>query len=368
MSENMKEKIAICGAGQGGHAMAAHLSMMGNYVTVYTHTPNKAESIEQKGNTITVSGKLEGEILLQGGVTTNLIDSIKDKDYIFIVTDATVHKYFAQNLAPYLSNQNVILISPGVGGAMEFAHEVRKVNSNEKITVSETDTLMYACKVPEIGSSYIKEIKQSILYATVPTKGKTIDDFIQTAYPFFENAGDPLMGLDDSPVFHIVGMLKNSKRILNEEDFNFYIDGITPEYADYMVSMDKERCEVASAVGLKPRTVREWLNIAYGVEMDSLYNMIQNTQPYQNTPTIPNRSPAPKTLYHRYVLEEIPLRAVPTVEIAKIFGIQTPKYEEMINKACEITGVDFWKTGRTIHDMGITEKDLFSWKDTYHRG
>jgi opine dehydrogenase len=160
-------------------------------------------------------------------------------------------------------------------------------------------------------------------------------------------------------------MIKNANRILNQENFNFYIDGISPEYAIYMEEMDKERYAVAKAVGLEPRTVTEWLNVAYGVPKGSLYEMIQKTPPYINTPENSNRSPAPRTLYHRYLLEEIPLRAVPTVEIAKIFGIPTPKYDEMINSACELTGVDFWKTGRTLDDMGLTKQDVLDWKNTY---
>ncbi|MBT7903168.1 hypothetical protein HN587_04865 [Candidatus Woesearchaeota archaeon] len=359
----MNEKILICGAGQGGHAIAGYAATLGNEVSLYTHTPKKAEIISSNGNKIKLTGILDGEAQLRS-ITTNLQEAVSDNKYIFIITDATVHKYYAERLAPILTDQQVMLISPGIGGALEFLNLVNSINPDANIGVSETDTLVYACKVPEIGTSYIKTEKKSIIYSSVPN-AEGIAGLLNELYPQFEDVGNPLMGLDDSPVFHIVGMLYNAHRILNKEDFNFYIGGTTEESAEIMEEMDAERCEVARAVGIEPRTVREWLNIAYGVEMSSLFNMIHATPPYQNTPEIPNRSPAPKTLFHRYLLEEIPLRAVPTVSIARIFDIPTPRYEEMVGRARELTGIDFWKTGRTLEDMGLTEQDIKRWTNSH---
>jgi len=352
-----KEKILICGAGQGGHAMSAYATIKGYSVVLYTHTPKKAEIIKNKNNKISVSGIYNEDVTLDV-VTTDLESYTKSIENIILVSDATAHKYFAEKMAPYLSNQNILLISPGVGGALSFYNQVLEKNSAAKITVAETDTLMYACKVPEIGSVHIKTEKKEILYASVPNSNKKFNSIIKNLYPYFQEVENPLMGLDDSPVFHIVGMIKNSSRILNRENFNFYIDGITPEIAEYMEKMDAERCAVTRELGIKPRSVKEWLFNAYGVKKDTLYNMIQNTPPYKNSKENSNRSPAPKTLFHRYLMEEIPLRAVPTVYIARKLNIKVPHYEEMINAANELTGIDFWKAGRRIEDMGLARKDI----------
>ena len=359
-----KEGVLICGAGHGGHAISAYLSKIGHPVTLYSTTQSKVDAIKNRNNEISSQGIINGDYRLNK-VTNNLEDALSDNKHIFIVTDANAHKYYAKNLANLLTDQNIVLASPGIGGAMDFAHEVRKHNPSEDITVSETDTLMYACKSFEPGNVTVKTEKKEILYTTVPTTGRNIDSFIDSIYPQFKNVVNPLMGLDDSPVFHIVGMINNSQRIINQEDFNFYIDGIDRETARYMEEMDLERMKVAKAVGIEPRSVKEWLNVAYGVKKGHLFDMIQNTSPYQNTPEIPNRSPAPKTLFHRYLIEEIPLRAVPTVSIANVFGIKTPKYEAMIEKASELTGIDFWKIGRTFEDMGVTDKEIKNWKYDY---
>ncbi len=358
-------RILICGAGQGGHALAGYLSLVGNEVILYTTNREKEIKFNGNANLLEITGIIEGKTRLHK-VTSDLERAMADQDYIFIVTNATAHQYYAKKMAKYLSGQDIILISPGIGGAMSFAHEVRKYNPQENISVTETDTLVYACKVPEIGHSHIKSAKREILYATIPSWHQSrVSGFIEEVYPQFIDAHNPLMGLDDSPALHIVGMIKNHHRILNAEDFNFYIEGITPEIADYMWEMDQERCRVAEAMGIKPRNIADWLHLAYGVKKGGLFDMIQNTPPYKNAPENPNRSPAPKTVYHRYLLEEVPLRAVPTVSIAGILKIETPKYREMIDLASEITGIDFWKCGRTIEDMGLTVKDILNWSKEY---
>ncbi len=361
--DSEKKNILICGAGQGGHAFAAYAALKGHDVTLYTHTPNKAEKINSQGNKIKLSGIYEGEAQLKD-VTTDLESAVAVNDHIFIITDATVHKYYAENMAPHLNKQDVILVSPGIGGSLEFQNLVSKLNPQSNISVTETDTLVYACKTPEIGHSYIKIEKNSMLGATVAAS-PSLKSILYDLYPQFIDTNNPLMGLDDSPVFHIVGMLKNADKILNEENFNFYIDGIRPDVAEYMEKMDAERYKVAEAMGMEPRTVNEWLNLAYDVPMADLYTMIQNTPPYQNTPEVPNRSPAPKTLFHRYLMEEIPLRAVPTIKIAEILGIETPLYREMVSDACHLTGVNFWKSGRTLSDMGLSKKDINNWTHNY---
>ena len=66
-------------------------------------------------------------------------------------------------LSVELEQQDILLPAAGVGGALEFMHTVRSINRHTRISVSETDTLMYACVVPEIGHSHINEEKRSIL-------------------------------------------------------------------------------------------------------------------------------------------------------------------------------------------------------------
>jgi len=349
--------VAIIGAGQGGHALSAVLSERGMNVGLITRTNSKVNEFKRKGNKIRVSGIREGEYNLS--LVSSDISNIEKTKQIILVTDATAHTTYATRMANYLTDQEILLISPGIGGSLTFYERAKKVNPEIDIVVSETDTFMFACKVPEIGYSHIKAEKSHMLYASHPKKSPLIDDMLNTTFPYFTKMEDTLsVGLSDSPVFHIIGMLQNAERILNKEDFNFYIDGITPEAAERAEKMDDERIRIANALGINTLHIRNWVNEAYGVPLGSLYEMIQQCPPYQNTEENPNRSPAPKTLFHRYLLEEIPLRAVPTIEIANILGIEAPLYNEAIKEAYTVTGINFYRSGRKLKDMGLIPNDI----------
>ena len=161
----MNEKILICGAGQGGHAIAGYAATLGNEVSLYTHTPKKAEIISSNGNKIKLTGILDGEAQLRS-ITTNLQEAVSDNKYIFIITDATVHKYYAERLAPILTDQQVMLISPGIGGALEFLNLVNSIENikrnygldlQEKLYGNKKDFIDENCECDDAEEIYTDE-------------------------------------------------------------------------------------------------------------------------------------------------------------------------------------------------------------------
>jgi opine dehydrogenase len=352
--------VLVCGASNGGHAIAAEIALLGYDVTLYTRTEATYRGIRDRGNRIRLDG-VDTRTAQLANVTMDIAEAMDGQDKILIVTDATAHDFYARFVAPYATDQDFILMCPGIGGALSFAHRVHELNPSASISVAETDTLIYICKMLEPGHCF-KGKKNEIIYATYAPHGDRLNAFIRDVYPEFRPSDDLLMGLDDSPVFHIVGMIKNAERIANKESFDFYLGGITPSIAGHMERMDAERCRVAAAVGLQPRTVTQWLQSAYGVAPGSLYEMIRRTPAYTKKPDDLYLWPAPHTFLHRFLLEEIPLRAVPTVEIAAALGIDTPLYREAVDEASRLTGIDFWRTGRTLEDMGLSAADVRSWR------
>ena len=79
-------KIAVLGAGHGGHAMAADLSLRGNQVTLYER-PSFAHNIQKVLRTGTI--KVTGSLPLTGTanlelVTTDIKEALKDAEFIFL--------------------------------------------------------------------------------------------------------------------------------------------------------------------------------------------------------------------------------------------------------------------------------------------
>ena len=72
----MKRNILICGAGKGGHALSAYLSLSGERVTLFSTTREKVEKIRRNKNRISVTGIIEGVGQL-AAVTNNLEEAVE---------------------------------------------------------------------------------------------------------------------------------------------------------------------------------------------------------------------------------------------------------------------------------------------------
>ncbi|PKF49147.1 NAD/NADP octopine/nopaline dehydrogenase family protein [Enterovibrio nigricans] len=120
--------------------------------------------------------------------------------------------------------------------------------------------------------------------------------------------------------------------------------------------LDAERVAVAKAMGLPTQNVNEWLNTVYDVPIDDLHIMLKNTPSYNYS------APAPKTLCHRYLTEEVPTRHVPQLEMARILNVPQPLTREICDKACNLTGMNLFNKARTIKKMGLTEADIKNYK------
>ena len=116
-------------------------------------------------------------------------------------------------------------------------------------------------------------------------------------------------------------------------------------------AVDAERVAVGAALGVRLHTAREWLYLAYDSKGATLFDAIHSTPGYQGVK-------APITLYHRYLLEDVPFSLVPIASLGDLLHVPTPTTKSLIQLASVIHGVDFWKTGRTVEKLGLVGKDV----------
>lgn len=347
----------VIGAGQGGHAAAGHIKLRGHNVKLWNRPGEKIEYLK-KNPTISLEGKLNGSFELDT-VTDDIEEAIHGSDIITVMTRADLHEDLATKLAPFLKdNQMILLNGGGIGGSLLFHKTINSLGYNPKIIVGETDTCVYGCKVPKIGQSLIKSIKKNMLFSSIPNNehSEHFLNKIKDIYPQFNYVNDPFMpGFSDGTTFHTAGMVLNQNRIANKENFNFYIEGITKDIAKFMEEMDQERISTAKALGLNVISEIEWLNKAYGIPISDLHTMLQKNEPYKYN------APAPKTFQHRYLVEEIPTKIIPQLEIGEILGIKQPLTKYIADEACKLTQIDFYKTGRNIEKLGLTKEDIINY-------
>ncbi len=354
-SKGLKPVFAILGAGHGGLAMAGHLAIMGYTVNLYNRSQERIWGVETRGGI-----QIESEFGLEGFgkvkvATSDIKKAVEGADIIMVVVPATAHRDIAKEVAPHLRKGQVIVLNPGrTFGALEFKQILNTQGVDKDVVVAEAQTFIYASRATGPGQAKIFRIKNSIPVASV--RAHLIPDVLKklrVAYPQFV-AGDNIFktSLDNiGAVFHPTLSVLNAGWIEDDTEFQFYLQGATRSVCQVLEAVDRERTEVAEALGIRALTAREWLFLAYHATGKDLYEAIKANAGYRGIM-------APISLNVRYITEDVPASLVPIASVGQKFGIQTPAIDSIIKLASILTQTDYRQTGRTVTSLGIKDMSL----------
>lgn len=347
------ESIAVLGAGHGGLAMAGHLALMGHKVNLFNRGEERLWGVKSSG-AIEITGEAEGfgELNL---ATSSIQDAIKDVELIMVVVPASGHRWIAENIAPYLVDGQIIVLHPGrTLGALEFRQVLDRKNVKADVIISEAQTFIYASRATGPSQAHIFRIKHSIPVASVRAHliPKVINK-LRKFYPQFV-PGDNIFKTsfeNVGSVFHPALCVLNAGWIEYDIDYQFYHEGATPSVARVLEKIDDERVKVAEAIGIRAITARQWLYMAYSTTGDTLYESMQKNIGYRGIL-------APRTLKMRYMEEDVPYSLLPIASVGKMFNIETPAINSVITLGSILNSCDYWSTGRTVENLGISGLSL----------
>lgn len=343
-----KLDIAVIGAGNGGQALAAHLAYLGHKVRLYDRNTDKVDVLN-KNKTIQLIGALE----LNGTIefaTINLEEAIVGADLIMIATTATAHRPLASQLAPILSENQIIVLNPGrTCGALEFKNTLYQSGLQKRVFVAEAQTLIYACRIVETGKVNIIGVKDKVLISALPASDTDhVLKVLKPIFPCFYPAKNVLQTSFENigAMFHPTVVLFNEAAIERGVQFYFYRD-MTDGLARLIESADKERLAVAAAYGINPIPAFEWVSYAYdGVSGETLCERMQNNPAYFEIL-------APTTIECRQITEDIPTGIIPMSELGKAAGIPTPIFDALITMCSTLLNRNFAEDGRTLARLGL---------------
>ena len=364
---NGKTRYTVIGAGHGGKAMAAHLALMGFEVALYNRTPANVAAIKMRSG-IELESYEDGP---RGFGRLAMVTSLMEKalagaDVVMVVVPSSAHREIAQQAAPHLQDGQIIVLHPGrTLGAIEFSQVLRLSGCRADVTVAEAETFIYASRSEGPAQARIFRIKNTVPVAALPSsRNEQVLAALSPAYPQFIDGGDVLhTSLNNmGAIFHPALTLLNAGRIESTGGkYQFYMEGVTPSVARVLEVLDSERVTVAAALGIRAQTGLEWLERAYNARGDTLYEAIQAQEGYAGIM-------APATLSHRYITEDVPMSLVPIVSLASQYGVSVRGMDSIIRLACIVHRTDYYRRGRTLDKLGISELSVSELTRYVHEG
>jgi opine dehydrogenase len=327
--------VAVIGAGPGGRAFAGDLALAG--ASVALHDIDAARLTDS----VRLRGALAGEAAM-ALATTDPGAAVAGAEAIIVVVPGPQLSAAVQAVAAHVSAGAVIVLATGGTGA---ALEARAILGEQPAAVAEIDAFPYTCALAADGWVDVRSVKREYGLGVLGD-----GDRLPAVLPRARVAPSVLhTGLANlNPVLHVAPMLLNAGRIEAGERFEFYGDGITPAVAAVVRAYDGERLAVARALEIEVPSLAEWADRTYGVHADGVYDLVQALQREVYRPL-----PAPSTLDHRFLTEDIPCGTVPVAGLAAALGVSVPVHVSAIQFASRLLGTDFATAGRTVERLAL---------------
>ena len=334
-------RIAVIGAGHGGYAMAADLTLAGYEVNFYgsKERGNLAPVLQRGG--IELSGVRRSGFARISRVTTEIAEAVRGAEIIMIATQAAAHETIAKLCAPYLEDGQTVVIFPGDLGSVAFAKVLREKGVRRDIKIAETETFPYGSR-RIIGQPRVRILAhQKMRIAAFPAKDtKEVIDELKEIYPGRFIAGSNVLevGLSNLNMMHVPICILNAGLIeAPEVKFYPYTQGALLCVLTVIEAIWQERGNILKALGLT-----------------DLYPFDRVKDFLVNSPPDRARLEGPTNMQHRFITEDCPFGLVPLVSLGDLIGIPTPITKALIALASEINETDYFKEGRTVERLGIS--------------
>lgn len=335
------KRIAVIGAGHGGYAMAADLTLAGYEVHFYgSRERGNLEPVIKRGG-IELSGVSRKGFAKINRVTTEIAEAITGVKVIMIATQALGHETIAELCAPHLEDGQTIVLLPGNFGSVLFARILRERGVRKDIKIAETNAFPYASR-RVIGEAKVAITQFLKLHtAAFPAKDTmAVLDDVKELYPtlFFPAKNVLEVALSNPNYFHLPICIMSTAQIeTSPGEFHPYSQGASPSVLRMIEAVWRERGAVLKRLGLNELFPFEWHK-----------EFFTNLTPAQATLA------GPTNMQHRMITEDCPYGLVPLASVGEMIGVPTPVTRALITLASEINGTDYFTEGRNVEHLGIS--------------
>jgi opine dehydrogenase len=350
-------RIAILGAGNGGCAAAADLTLRGHSVALYD-LPDFAhllEPINQRGGIEIID---EGFARIET-VTSDIAEAMRGAEWVFNPVPAFAHEVFAYTCAPYVKDDQTIVVWGKGGACLIYGKVFRDMGVGARVALGDTNTLPYGATKMEPTLVRIEARVMELITSAFPSK--LLDRVVATlraAFPDYsirpaKSVLETIL-VDYNAITHPPPMICNAARIETGDPSFCLFDKTanTPAVVNLIKLIDRERMAISEALGIPAYTLEEEI---YNVGWNPAGREDEGVLPLYDAIHTENLEicEGPFKLDTRHLTEDIPHGLFTYCELGRLVGVPTPVSDAIVTIASGLLEQDFRSQGRTLEKLGF---------------
>jgi opine dehydrogenase len=344
-------KVAVLGGGHGAYATAADLALAGHAVRLWRRAGAELGALRAAGGLTLVAEGRQGKATLER-MTADLGEAVAGADVVVIPLPATSHEDLARGLAPHLTAEQLVLLTPGSLGSFVMAREIARAGGRLPYAIAETGTLPYLAR--KTGPA---EVTAPVRAANLPigvfpaAHAKAALGRLRELFPAVRACVDALDAAltNAGPIIHPPLVLVNIGAI-DQGCFDIHAAGTTPSARRLIDAVDAER--VAARLGWGYPTAHYELATYYEEARAAagLYGAGARAKL-----TASGLWSEIVGLEHRYLTEDVALGLTLFESAARTVGVDAPATSGLLRVFGALLGRPLAGRGRDLDHLGLGE-------------
>lgn len=329
-------RVAVLGAGAGGAAAAADLTLRGHAVRLWHPRVPRLESFRATG-VVRYEGVLgEGAAVLETA-TTDLTDALEGAEAAVLTLPAVVRETVVDAWIASRARTPLVLDPGHTGGALHWAALLRRAGA-ELPPLAAFSTLTYVARSHEPGSVSVTGVASRVLAAGLPGGARALE-LARELYPQAEPVPD-VIAVDlanTNLVLHPPGVVLGAAWIeATGGDFRFYVEGMTPGVVRVLEALDAERLAVGRAYGHDLEPLAAEMAAIGTADAEAARSGDTGRAIREGGANATIR--APGSLRHRYYLEDVGYGLAPFCALAAAAGVAVPVAASLLHLGLVLLG------------------------------
>lgn len=331
---DLGKTVGLAGAGSIAFGTAAVLQEGGHDPMLWSPSGDGTADLAG-GAALTATGAVD--ITLTPRIADSAATLARENDVLIVALPGYGHKTVLDALAPHIESRHHVIVSSHASlGAIYLVQLLAERGVVAPITAWGTTI----CTGRRQSGTEVKvnTVRSRVDLCTVPEDHST--EALALCRELFGDRFQPREGLlaislsNLNPQNHMGIALGNITRMERGETWS-QGQNVTPKVGRLLEELDRERLEIARALGLEVKTIFEHFHLSFHVPVASISEMNQEMHAQGNGGT------GPDTADSRYVTEDVPYGLVLTAALGRLAGHHAPLHEAGIRIFSAMYGRDF---------------------------